>query len=464
MKSRQAGVLLHPTSLPNTHGRAGQLNEEAWRFLEWMQRAGLCLWQMLPLTEPHEDLSPYQAVSAFALNPALLPDRWQDSIEPEALAAYLQSPPHWLDDYALFKTIRQSQKLASWRHWPHELKMREPQALAAFAAEHAEAILQLKTEQFALQTLWHKFKVDANRKGIELFGDMPIFVAYDSADVWANSQQFKLDEEHNPTVVTGVPPDYFSETGQRWGNPHYNWAVMQADGFAWWRKRVAAALELFDLVRIDHFRGMEASWEIDASEATAINGHWVKTPGEALLQALQADFADEQGRLPLVAEDLGIITPEVVALKQKFGLPGMSVLQFGFNGLPDNPHSLAEQVENSVAYTGTHDNDTTLGWYESLDEGAKQWIWQQLQPLAMLHLAKAGLPESMPWLLIDAALHSVAERVIVPMQDWLALDGEHRMNVPGTPDGNWRWQFDWSQLSSGLATKIHSLLEQAKRL
>nr|WP_218644529.1 4-alpha-glucanotransferase [Thiomicrorhabdus cannonii] len=456
--------MLHPTSLPNANGRPGQLNAEAWRFLDWMQQAGLRWWQMLPLTEPHEDLSPYQAVSAFALNPALLPDHWQEAIEPEALADYLEAPPHWLEDYALFKTIRQTQNLATWRDWPHALKMREPQALAAFAAEHAEAILQLKTEQFALQQLWRRFKSDANGKGIRLFGDMPIFVAYDSADVWANSQQFMLDAEHNPTVVTGVPPDYFSATGQRWGNPHYNWAVMQDDGFAWWRQRVAAALELFDLVRIDHFRGLEASWQIDASETTAINGHWVRTPGEALLRVLQADFTDSQGRLPLVAEDLGIITPEVVALKERFGLPGMSVLQFGFNGLPDNPHSLAEQVENSVAYTGTHDNDTTLGWFESLDEGAKQWIWQQLQPLAAPHLAKAGLPETMPWLLIDAALHSVAERVIVPMQDWLALDGEHRMNVPGTPDGNWRWQFGWPQVPPELADSIHSLLAQAKRL
>lgn len=464
MNARQAGVLLHPTSLPNFFNRPGQLNAHAWRFLDWMEEAGLRIWQMLPLTEPHEDLSPYQALSAFALNPALLPDDWRENLDQTALAAYLQSPPHWLEDYALFKTLRQVHGLASWRDWPHSLKMREPSALAAFAAEHREAVLQCKTEQFALHALWQRFKHDANAKGIELFGDMPIFVAYDSADVWANPHLFKLDDDHNPTVVTGVPPDYFSETGQRWGNPHYDWTAMQADAFSWWRQRVAAALALFDVLRIDHFRGLEACWEIDASETTAVNGHWVKAPGEALLRALQADFADPHGCLPLVAEDLGIITAEVVALKTQFGLPGMSVLQFGFNGLPDNPHSLAEQVENSVAYTGTHDNDTTLGWFDSLDEGAQQWILGQLRPRASAHLLKAGLPETMPWLLIDAALHSPARRVIVPMQDWLALDGEHRMNVPGTPNGNWRWQFEWPQLPDNLATKMHSLLALAKRL
>jgi 4-alpha-glucanotransferase len=279
---------------------------------------------------------------------------------------------------------------------------------------------------------------------------MPIFVAYDSVDVWAHPEQFKLDENLNPTVVTGVPPDYFSETGQRWGNPHYNWPAMQVDDFSWWRKRVEAALEMFDLVRIDHFRGLEASWEIDASEPTAINGRWVKAPGAQLLSRLQQEFDP----LPLVAEDLGIITPEVVALKQQFNLPGMSVLQFGFSGLPDNPHSPHELVENSVVYTGTHDNDTTLGWFNGLNADTQNWILSQVTQ-------DAG---EMPWPLIVTALRSVANRVVVPMQDWLSLGSEHRMNIPGTTQNNWHWQFDWDEVPDGLEQRIFKWVKVTNRL
>ena len=464
MNKRQAGVLLHPTSLPNVNGKPGQLNNQAWSFLDWMESAGLSIWQMLPLTEPHDDLSPYQAVSAFALNPALLPDDWESYLQQVEFALYMANPPHWLEDYALFMAIRADQNHASWLQWPVGLKNRDTDVLHTFSVNHTEKLIELKKQQFVLSIIWHKLKKEANQKGIQLFGDMPIFVAFDSADVWANPDQFQLDEDLNPTVVTGVPPDYFSETGQRWGNPHYNWEAMQADGFSWWRKRVAEALKQFDLVRIDHFRGLEASWEIDAKEETAINGHWVKTPGEALLDALQNDFPD----LPLVAEDLGIITDEVVALKEKYALPGMSVLQFGFNGLPDNPHSLYEQVENSITYTGTHDNDTSLGWFESLDDGAKHWVMEQLTPLVKDKLAKTGLPEelsfNMPWPLIIAALESVAARVIVPMQDFLMLDASQRMNVPGTSEGNWGWQFDWSQVPDELAEHIKALVIHSNRL
>jgi len=459
VNTKQAGVLLHPTSLPNALGKLGQLNEQAWLFLDWIQHAKLCIWQTLPLTHTHEDLSPYQALSAFAMNPALLPDNWLEQFDQAEFDAYLLSPPHWLDDYALFVAIRNQQKLASWVDWPHALKMHKPSALTAFADTHHSQVIFLKQQQFVLQKIWQQLKKDANAKGIKLFGDMPIFVAFDSADVWANPSQFKLDENHCPTVVTGVPPDYFSETGQRWGNPHYDWDKMQSDGFTWWRKRVAASLEQFDMVRIDHFRGLESSWEIKASEETAMNGTWEKVPGEALLKALQEDFPD----LPVVAEDLGIITDEVVALKNQFNLPGMSVLQFGFNGLPNNPHSIYEQVANSITYTGTHDNDTSVGWFESLDDSAKNWIMEQLMPIAMTKLKQAGLPNSMPWPLIVAGLNTVANSVIIPMQDWLELDSEHRMNTPGTPENNWRWQFDWSQVPDDLSEKIAILIEQAKR-
>lgn len=443
--SRSAGVLLHPTSLPS-----GVLDYQAWLFLDWMQRAGLSIWQVLPLTAPHDDLSPYQSVSAFAFNPRLLPKGWQKQVDEKAFERYLKSPPHWLEDYALFMTLRQQFHHQAWSTWPEPYRYREADALIAFAKTHADAVRQIKKQQYYLQHLWATLKRDANAKGIQLFGDMPIFVAYDSVDVWANPDQFLLDEHLQPTVVTGVPPDYFSATGQRWGNPHYDWQKMQADDFGWWTRRVEAALTQFDLLRIDHFRGLEASWYIKASELTAMNGEWIKSPGEALLKHLQARF----NPLPLVAEDLGIITPEVVVLKQAFNLPGMSVLQFGFSGLPDNPHAPHELVENSVVYTGTHDNDTTLGWFKELAPDTQSWVLSQLHQ-------KAG---PMPWPLIITGLQSIAERVIVPMQDWMALGSEHRMNIPGTVGNNWLWQFDWQDVPPELDDKIFYWVNQTQRL
>jgi len=460
VNNRQAGVLLHLTSLPDSSGKLGKLNDQAWLFLDWMSQAGLSIWQMLPLTEPHDGLSPYQAVSAFAMNPAFLPEDWLSFYDESEFVKYVQNPPHWLDDYALFMAIRTTHNHFSWSDWPEPLRTREPEALKQFSAEHSEAITLLKQQQFVLANLWRKLKTEANQKGIQLFGDMPIFVSYDSADVWANPEQFRLDENFKPTVVTGVPPDYFSETGQLWGNPHYCWETMRNDHFGWWRKRVAQALGQFDLVRIDHFRGLEASWEINATEKTAINGRWIPSPGHELLSALKEDFPS----LPLIAEDLGLITEEVVALKNQYLLPGMAVLQFGFNGLPDNPHALNEQIEHSVAYTGTHDNDTTLGWFQSLDEGTKDWIMGQLIPVVDEKLKLTQLESNMPWPLVVAALDSVAQRVIVPMQDFLMLDSNHRMNVPGIAEGNWTWQFQWSQIPDDLADIIRTLLKQTDRL
>ncbi|BBP42847.1 4-alpha-glucanotransferase [Thiosulfativibrio zosterae] len=449
IQGRSAGVLLHPTSLPN-EGQLGQLNDQAWLFLDWMEEAGLKIWQMLPLTQPVQGLSPYQSVSAFALNPALLPENWFMKLDEKAFKAYLKKAPHWLEDYALFMTLRVHFEHRSWSEWPKLYKDRDKKTLAAFAKKHELELLFLKKQQFALAHLWQKLKADANKRGIQLFGDMPIFVAYDSADVWANPEQFKLDENGCPTVVAGVPPDYFSETGQRWGNPHYNWEAMEQDGFKWWVQRVAESLEQFDLIRIDHFRGFEACWEVLATEETAMNGHWQKVPGQALLKTLQAKFPN----LPLVAEDLGIITPEVVALKNEFNLPGMSILQFGFNGLPDNPHSLQEQVVNSVVYTGTHDNDTTLGWWKAIvDENTRYWIMSKLSKTY----------GDMPWPLIEAAMKSPAKMMFAPMQDFLGLDNNARMNIPGTADGNWGWQFSWSQVRPEIAPKIKKIVEATGR-
>lgn len=462
MSKRQAGVLLHPTSLPNVEGQAGVLNAEAWRFVDWMEEAGLSIWQTLPLTEPHADLSPYRSVSAFALNPALLPDDWQDQLNPTMFNLYMAKPPFWLWDYAVFMAIKDEHQGQCWVDWPEAFKFKDEATIERFVAEHEEQILSRCKEQFMLSYIWRDLKKYANQKRIELFGDMPIFVAFDSVDVWANPDQFILDENLQPTVVTGVPPDYFSETGQRWGNPHYDWDAMQADGFSWWKSRIEESFQHFDLVRIDHFRGLEAVWEIDAEEETAINGDWVKVPGEKLLDALQEEFPN----LPLVAEDLGVITDEVIALKNKYDLPGMAVLQFGFNGLPDNPHALQEQVENSIAYTGTHDNDTSLGWFDSLDEQTQNWVLSQIHEEVGDLLQALALPENyqkMPWLLVVAAMHTVANRVVVPLQDLLGLGSEDRMNIPGTPEGNWRWQFSWQQFPQDLTPQLNNLIEKTQR-
>lgn len=448
MQVRSAGLLLHPTSLPN-----GCLDNQAWLLIDWMAKAGLSIWQTLPLTKPNSDLSPYNSLSAFALNPRLLPPNWQAEFTAEdeqEFDRFLANPPHWLDDYALFMALRRKFNNQAWWEWPVEYKTRQPEVLQQARELCSAEILGYKKNQFAIIQLWQKLKAYAATKGVQLFGDMPIFVAMDSVDVWANPNQFLLNDELKPTFVAGVPPDYFSETGQRWGNPQYNWQAMEADGFDWWSKRVAASLEMYDLVRIDHFRGLEASWFIKAEEPTAINGEWVQVPGAALLNKLQQLFDP----LPLVAEDLGVITQEVVDLKNQFNLPGMSVLQFGFNGLPDNPHSPHELVQNSVLYTGTHDNDTTMGWFNSLHDDTKNWVLSQL----------ANDVGEMPWPLIATAMRSVADRVIVPLQDFLALGSEHRMNIPGTIENNWKWQFDWHQVPEDLADKIYRLVEESERL
>lgn len=445
MSKKRGGVLLHPTSLPS-----GKLDRQAWDFIDWMASAHLTVWQMLPLTQPVEGLSPYQSVSAFAMNPALLPDDWEAEIDQSAFDVFLQYPPHWLEAYAQFMVLREKFDHQSWNQWPDQYKYRDDAALEDFKESHVSEILYIKKQQFALWDIWLRLKAYANDKNILLFGDMPIFVAFDSVDVWMNPREFKLDKDLNPSVVAGVPPDYFSEIGQRWGNPHYDWEVMQSNHFRWWQERVDWALQLFDVIRIDHFRGLEACWEIAATEETAINGKWVKVPGAELLTTLQKNHQD----LPLVAEDLGIITDEVVALKQQFGLPGMSILQFGFNGLPDNPHALNEQVKNSVVYTGTHDNDTALGWWESItDDSHRNWIWSQLS-------SEAG---KMPWPLIHAAFHSPASMAIIPLQDFLMLDNQARMNVPGTVEGNWLWRYQPQDLTATLAEQIADLVDENQR-
>ena len=468
---RRAGILLHITSLPGGIGN-GDLGQEAFRFVDSLVSCGMTVWQTLPVGPTHDDGSPYQCMSAHAGDPLLINLEWlvargwlAELPEPrreEAPVDYRRACLHqayqgflnkgdgyfghlyqsfvrkhasWLADYALYAALRAEMERRPWQAWPQPIRDREPEALLSERERLAEKIGQVQFEQFIFYRQWAELRAYASSRGVILFGDMPIFVACDSADVWANREYFDLREDGQPRVVAGVPPDYFSSIGQRWGNPHYIWARMEADGFAWWKERMGSLLELYDWVRIDHFRGFEAYWEIPVEEPTAINGRWVKAPGEALLKALY-EQVDGVG-LPLVAENLGIITPEVEALRALFDIPGMLILQFGFDGGSDNPYLPSNHAENNVVYTGTHDNDTTLSWFETLSDGQRQQVLQLL-----------GHPqEPMPRALVESALASKARLAILPMQDVLELGGEHRMNTPGTVgNGNWRWRFSWDQV------------------
>lgn len=489
---RRAGVILHPTSLPNTPGN-GDLGAEAYRFVDFLVECGLSLWQMLPLGPPHEDLSPYQCQSADAANPLLInldqlvqrgwlakdpnpPTEFLAAVryrharlrkarqgfiahasetDREALADFVATHADWLEDYALFKAIQAEHHGAAWWDWLPAYRDRAPEALEKARVRLAEVMEQHRFEQFVFFEQWQALREYANARGVYLFGDIPIFVAEDSVDVWANRENFLLDEQGKPTVVAGVPPDYFSATGQRWGNPHYNWEYMQANGFQWWLRRLQKQSVLFDLVRIDHFRGFEACWAVPADSEYAIEGEWVKVPGEALFETLRGTKGSSgQCTLPLVAEDLGVITDEVIALRDKFGLPGMRVLQFGFDGNPGNPHVPHNYIPHCVVYTGTHDNNTTLGWFKELFTAIQQYVCEYLH----------AHPYDMPWPIIEAGLASVAKLVMLPMQDILAADADQRMNTPGTPVGNWQWRLDWEQLPFGVQEKLRRFLKLYERV
>jgi 4-alpha-glucanotransferase len=439
---REAGVLLHPTSLPS-----GQLDADVYRWLDWLAEAHFKVWQVLPLGVPLAGLSPYLCASAFALNPALFPDKTVDQTE---FTNWYQRQQHWVDDYALFMTLKAQYPVQDWSYWPVEFAQRQPHALSTFKAQHQAAIEAIIQQQFNVWAQWQSIRDYATERGIRLFGDMPIFVSYDSADVWAHPERFRLDDKGHPNIVTGVPPDYFSETGQRWGNPHYDWQHMQSENFQWWCERISYHFECFDLVRIDHFRGLEAAWEIPASEPTAMNGHWGKVPGEVLLSTLQ----QRMGALPLVAEDLGVITPEVTALRDQFDLPGMGVLQFAFDYFEDNPHKPQNVRENTVYYTGTHDNDTLRGWYQNLSQDQRQFVMQALW---------IDNDNQIIEVLMATLLSSRAHLTMLPWQDLLNLDSSARMNTPGTMVGNWTWRFSWQDVPNDLASQWQAKLQQHKR-
>jgi len=493
---RRAGILLHPTSLPGPWG-IGDFGPAAWQFLDWAKRAGLSVWQVLPLGPTSYGNSPYGALSAFAGNPwlvspeklaedGLLPrpaletpgaldPRHMDSVAVRAAKEPLLRRAHehftrfaprglraaaeewsaapeqafWLEDWATFAALKARLGEKEWTTWDAPLRHREPAALTTARRELVDEIDFHRFVQFAFFRQFAALRQAAAERAIEILGDLPIYVAGDSADVWSHPELFRLDEAGLPTVVAGVPPDYFSATGQRWGNPLYDWRRMADQGFRWWVERLRANLRLADVVRLDHFRGFAAYWEIPASEPTAVRGRWVKGPGRALFEALRQGL----GGLPLVAEDLGVITPDVRALRDELGLPGMKVLQFGVAGF-DSDHAPHHCTARSVVYTGTHDNDTARGWFESLPEADRG--------VAREYLGDGG--HGIAWDLVRAAYTSVGEIAIVPAQDFFGLGSEARMNTPGEGRGNWEWRARAEDFTGDLAERLIRLAALAGRL
>lgn len=441
---RSAGVLLHVTSLPS-----GRIDDDCLRWLDFMAVAGLSVWQMLPLVIPDANGSPYQSPSAFASDPALLPADDAPVAESDVDAFHARHSD-WLDDFALFELLKRRFGEQAWVDWPVELRDRDPQALEEVRSHAKRELRRVIEQQYRLERAWRRVRAHADGLGIRLFGDIPIFIAHDSADTWSRPGDFMLGADGRPTHVTGVPPDYFAESGQRWGNPHYRWDRMEADGFSWWLARMRRQFELFDLVRIDHFRGLVAVWMIDAACETAIDGRWQDTPGDALLATLKTTFPT----LPVVAEDLGVITEDVRALRRKYGLPGMAVLQFAFDHFDDNPHKPANITDDNIVYTGTHDNDTCVGWFNSLEQHQRDFVFQILAVEARDDIAT---------LLIETAMQTSASLAVAPLQDYLGLDGTARMNTPGVSEGNWRWRFSWDMLRAPLAPGIKKLIEDSGR-
>ncbi|HEX4268118.1 MAG TPA: 4-alpha-glucanotransferase [Steroidobacteraceae bacterium] len=434
---RRAGVLLHLGSLEDGLGRGGRA------FIDWLAEAGFSVWQVLPLGPTGPDGSPYWVRSDFAGNPVFLDRSELPGAAPEDYAAFVAETEQWLDDYALFEVLSGVHSGAVWWTWPADVRDRVPSALARVTHDLAAELEHVKREQFAFFVQWRRLREHARVRGVRILGDLPFYVAPHSAETWAHREQFQLDAAGRPAAVAGVPPDYFSQTGQLWGNPLYDWQAMRRDNFAYWRARVLAQLQRVDLLRIDHFRALAAHWAVPAGAPDARGGEWRLTPGEDLLRLLM----DELGDLPIVAEDLGVITDDVVALRKGFGLPGMRVLQFAFSGEGDNPHLPHMHGHDTVIYTGTHDNDTTLGWYQSLDEDTRRRVDSMLR----------AAPGSMLEAFIREALGSVGQLAIIPAQDLLGLGCEARLNTPGTVDGNWFWRLPAGALTLDLARHFAQL-------
>ncbi len=487
---RMSGILLHPTSLPGPYG-IGELGQAAYQFIDFLADAGQKVWQILPLGPTGFGNSPYQSPSAFAGNPLLISldllveeglltaeevgsrprgalldtqvnyeavatfkfplfrrsyerfRTWRHSPHTSAFKEFCsQHDATWLEDYAMFMALRDQFK-CMWNEWSQDIALRKTTAMKKWRSQLADQIELHKYLQYLFFRQWDNLKQHANQRGVQMFGDMPIYVSYDSADVWSNPQLYKLDASGNPTVVAGVPPDYFSATGQRWGNPIYRWDAMAKQDFVWWGERLKHTFLLLDIVRIDHFRGFESYWEVPASEKTAINGTWVKGPGAAFFETMQRSLGD----LPIIAEDLGIITDDVIKLRDDFNLPGMKVLHFAFGDTARNPYLPHNHDPNFVVYTGTHDNNTTIGWFDDIGHGERERV--------QCYLGRDG--SDIAWDLIRLALMSVAALSIFPLQDVLRLGSEARMNTPGTSVGNWEWRLRSKTLTPGLASGLRML-------
>ncbi len=488
---RSGGILLHPTSLPGPYG-TGDLGPQAYRFVDWLVSTGCKLWQVLPLGPTGFGDSPYQCFSAFAGNPYLIsfdgliedgllthddfadmPDfnasrvdyglliPWKLDLLLKAFSHLSDAPDafrkefdefcranaSWLDDYALFMSIKEANGGGAWNEWSEELRRRKKTAMGKARKEHADGILRYSFYQFIFFRQWNKLRAYANERDVKIIGDIPIFIAYDSADAWSNQNLFFLGEDSQPTVVAGVPPDYFSATGQLWGNPLYRWDVHKKTGYAWWLERFRSVLSLVDIVRVDHFRGFAGYWEIPFGEPTAEKGRWVKGPGSEFFKAMNENLLDSPDSiLPIIAEDLGVITPDVVELRDSFNLPGMKILQFGFDKA-DNPFLPHNYIPHCVAYTGTHDNDTALGWYASAPGQEKDF--------ARRYLRVDGSDFS--WDLIRSIWSSVAVYAVTPMQDALSLGTKARMNFPSKLGGNWEWRMSEADVSPELAGRLKEL-------
>lgn len=491
LNERCSGVLLHITSLPGPHG-AGDLGPEAYRFVDWLVSAGQTIWQMLPTTPIGPGDSPYQGESAFAGSPWMValeplvakgwlaaPDApgfaadkidyrhvlpWREAqlrsaaagfaaqgsaADRAAFAAWCAREAAWLDDYALFMALRTAHAGQPWWRWGAPLTQREPAALRSAAAENAEEVSFWRFVQWQFDEQFGRLKRYANERGVRLMGDLPIFVAHDSADCWARPDLYFFDADYQPTVVAGVPPDDLGPLGQRWGNPLYRWDRMAADGFAWWTARISRALTQADVFRIDHFRGFAGYFEIPATCPDATEGRWVEGPGLALFTAIRQSLGD----LPIVAEDLGIITDDVHALREACGFPGMAILQFAFGGQGDHPYLPHNLKPGTVAYTGTHDNDTVLGWWHKTSARERAYAGSYL----------ACSERDVHWAMIRACANSVASIAIYPMQDVLGLPTQHRMNVPGVMGGNWEWRFHWDMVGAEPARVLGLITAAAGR-
>ncbi|WP_263366041.1 4-alpha-glucanotransferase [Edaphobacter bradus] len=495
-QERMSGILLHVTSLPS-YGGVGDFGPAAYAFADFLASAKQRLWQVLPLSPTGYGDSPYSALSAFAGNPLLISverlvdDGWLRHKQIAGLAGH-EGPANfeaatrlklpliekaaanfldhassearsrfqkfchdnisWLPDYAAFSVLRRMHNYVSWNEWPAGYALRKDGEMAALLNSHGRELAIEEVIQFFFSEQWSALRTYCAKRGIRILGDVAIFVSYDSADVWTHPEMFELNEERKPTRVSGVPPDYFSDTGQRWGNPLYKWGLLREHGFDWWVARIRRALALYDMIRLDHFRGFEAYWSIPAEEETAVNGQWVKAPGHELFHRLKDVF----GPLPFVAEDLGLITPEVEELREHFGMPGMRILQFGFFDRGSHLYLPHQFLPNTVVYTGTHDNNTTLGWWRD-DASAAERLHLQI------YLQRIKHGDDVVWTMIRAAARSVANLCIFPLQDVLHLGSEARMNTPAAGTGNWTWRYGLNSLHPDFATQMAALMEMTDR-